>query len=145
VLQCVRDVFGGSIGFDPCTEPDNPTGAEAFLTSGGLELPWGDRWFCNPPYGRALANWSQTIVRHGRYREGIALTPARPDTVWYNCLAEACDLEIHWRGRIKFVHPVTRVSAPGPKFPNALFYFGTRYGAVEEAFAGCARVLRRYP
>jgi hypothetical protein len=42
VLEPIKQLFGGVIGLDPCTEPDNPTGAQAFYAPpvDGLAMPW---------------------------------------------------------------------------------------------------------
>ena len=42
VVEGVRAAFGGSIGLDPCTEPDNPTSAEIYWTiaDNGLGREW---------------------------------------------------------------------------------------------------------
>lgn len=60
VLEPVRAALGGSIGLDPCTEPDNPTGAARFYTvddDGLAQVWWEPTIFVNPPYGEARGDW----------------------------------------------------------------------------------------
>src|SRR5436190_18074762 len=64
VLEPVLAALGDIIGLDPCTEPDNPTGAMSFFTvaDDGLVQPWHARhWlpsvYVNPPYSKARERW----------------------------------------------------------------------------------------
>lgn len=53
VLEPVRQALGGVIGLDPCTEPDNPTGAVDFYCPpvDGAAQSWSaPAVFVNPPY-----------------------------------------------------------------------------------------------
>jgi hypothetical protein len=62
VLEPVRRLLGG-IELDPCTEPDNPTGADRFYCppQDGCVLPWEARSvFCNPPYGEVRGRWVES-------------------------------------------------------------------------------------
>lgn len=64
VLEPLRALLGG-IGMDPCTEPDNPTGADRFycLPADGCSLPWDAATiFCNPPYGEARNRWVERCI-----------------------------------------------------------------------------------
>jgi hypothetical protein len=69
ILEPVRRLLG-SIELDPCTEPDNPTGATRFYSppEDGCALPWNTRsiW-CNPPYGEVRERWvDRCIAEAGR-------------------------------------------------------------------------------
>jgi hypothetical protein len=61
LLELVRELLGG-IELDPCTEPDNPTGA--------------DRFYCppqDPPYGLARDRWVVRCIAEARQGARIAL------------------------------------------------------------------------
>ena len=85
VLEPIRAALGGVIGLDPCTEPDNPTGAERWyaLPTNGLAEPWdAESVYCNPPYGAARVPWIRRCIelgQTGRYRVAL-LIPAETDT-----------------------------------------------------------------
>lgn len=93
-LDLVRQV--GPIGFDPCTTPDNPTGARHFIsqtieelegddderhlysTGCGLLDTWpalkrGDVAFANPPYGPHLSGDVDAHAEHWRGGELIGM------------------------------------------------------------------------
>lgn len=89
VLAHVIQDLGGSIDLDPCTFPDNPTGAGIWYTAAdqGEFAPWA--WsdlprpsvFCNPPYGKAREPWIKRCIEAGRNgQEVILLIPAATDT-----------------------------------------------------------------
>lgn len=67
VVALVHRVFPRGF-LDPCTAPNNPTGALAFLTkeADGLTSPWGRMpVFCNPPGGLVKEFWRK-VVDHRR-------------------------------------------------------------------------------
>ena len=109
VLDPVREALGG-IGLDPCTEPDNPTGAERYYTvdDDGLTQPWcDDGWqptvYVNPPYSRAREPWVlRCMDAAARGQSVILLIPAHTDTrIWHRAMetvTEVCFI----RGRVKF-------------------------------------------
>ena len=82
-LEPIREVLGG-IGLDPCTEPNNPTGAAQFycLPQDGCVLPWdADSIYCNPPYGEARDRWATRCIAESKTGKRIVLMiPAHPDT-----------------------------------------------------------------
>lgn len=88
VLAHVIQDLGGSIGLDPCTFPDNPTGADNWydIEADGLKMPWHIiTWdpsvFCNPPYGKAREPWVRRCMDAGRRgQKTILLIPAATDT-----------------------------------------------------------------
>jgi hypothetical protein len=92
VLEPIRRLLGG-IGLDPCTEPDNPTGADRWyaLPQDGATLPWDAATvFCNPPYGEARARWVDRCIAEGQYRKVLLLIPAHTETkVFQRALAAA--------------------------------------------------------
>ena len=121
VLDPVREDLGGTIDLDPCTEPDNPTGARRFYTvvDDGLVQPWSWRFytddglaqpwwhaptiFCNPPYGKAREPWVERCVQAGdRDQRVILLIPAATDTRTFRRAADNADAIVFVQGRLKF-------------------------------------------
>lgn len=162
VLERVREVFGGQIDLDPFTSARNPTGARLIRTSHGFEFPWSPvspftkplKVFCNPPYGPALSRFALKVVGESNAGlEIITLTPARPDTRWYDTLATRADVVAEIRGRLTFLVDGKPTLGKNGKpqscqFPCALMYFGPnleRFVEVmsREGFARCSSVWRR--
>lgn len=155
VLRCVRDVaIDGRITLDPCTTRDNPTGADWICVKQG-PLPGDDQrvlvngiaidWviperpgliYVNPPYGRAINDWTAKCVEAAALwpseAEVIALLPARTDTRWWHndCAPPKSGAVCFWAGRLRFVG--APASAP---FPSALVYWGPRKYRFAEVFA----------
>jgi hypothetical protein len=105
VLEPVRGLLGG-IGLDPCTEPDNPTGAGLFysLPNDGCVLPWdAQSVFCNPPYGEARDRWVDRCIAEAEIgRRVILLIPAHPDTRTFQKAMAASASVLFVKGRLKF-------------------------------------------
>lgn len=105
---------------DACALSENAK-CSAFYTpeQDGLKQPWAGTVWCNPPYGRAIAQWirkAQESARSGAVV--VLLLPARTDTAWFHdyVLNQA---EIRFiRGRLKFGG--CKNSAP---FPSMLVVF----------------------
>lgn len=110
LLEAVRAYAGGPIALDPCTEPDNPTGAQVALTD---ECPNGwvwETWFAhagdpvnaagwipllwmNPPFSELL-RWVVAVIDFGP--TSMALTPVDMSTRYWRQLSDhavaRCDL-----------------------------------------------------
>ena len=107
IIDAVRVAFGGTIELDPCTEPDNPTGAERFyaLPTNGLAESWdASTIWCNPPYGEARLPWVRRCLEIGQAgRAAIALlVPAHTDTAIGQGLLVGADAVLFLRGRLDF-------------------------------------------
>ena len=125
VLDVIRRV--GPIALDPCTTPDNPTGAQCWITPtsplgcglthsrGWPQLACGGLTYVNPPYGREV----------GRYWRLAAVSLASADAVCF------------WRGRIKF-----RGASAGAPFDSLFAAWNCRSRFVE-AFAPHGAILGR--
>lgn len=77
----------------------------------------GETIFCNPPYGRAIADWVRKCSMEASYKDTLVvmLLPARTDTSWFHdyILNRA---EVRFlRGRLKFeTDGIPGGSAPFP-------------------------------
>jgi len=104
VLEPIRNLLGG-IGLDPCTEPDNPTCADAWYSppQDGCTLPW--EWptvFCNPPYGDAKNRWVRRCMEEGRRRKVILLIPAHTETRIFQSAMKAAVSIMFVQSRLRF-------------------------------------------
>ena len=133
ILDPVREALGGTISLDPCTEPENPTGAERFYTppQDGGALPWdADSVYCNPPYGRARERWVDRCIRAGLDGARVVLLmPAHTDTRCFQHAARMADDVLFVRGRVKFgvLRPNRRQAAAS--HPSALLAWNVRLDA----------------
>jgi phage N-6-adenine-methyltransferase len=133
VLDLVRQLAGGSIGLDPCTDDANPTKADRFYfppTDGLRELWRGfGMVFVNPPYSDN-AEWLNACVRRFMVPDDsgdqcVALVPARTDTRWWHGVVFTARLVCFWRGRLRFEDPESPTANSAP-FPSALLYWGSK-------------------
>ncbi len=134
VLDLVRRLLGG-IGLDPCTEPDNPTGAERFysLPQDGAVLPWdAQSVFCNPPYGEARVRWVRRCVQEGRRRKVVLLIPAHTETRIFQEALAACASVIFVRARLRFGVLRENGRQEAASHGSALFGFGVDVGPISE-------------
>lgn len=89
----------------------------------GLDQTWeGETVFCNPPYGREIAQWVQKAYEETRKGKAVVvmLIPARTDTsYWHDYILNGKASEIRFiRGRIKFSE-----AKNGAPFPSAIVVF----------------------
>jgi phage N-6-adenine-methyltransferase len=93
-----------------------------FFEWGALDLPWGRRVWCHPPYGRGIGRWVEKGFRESRMGSLVVmLLPARTDTQWFHdyCLHG----EIRFlRGRLCFDDRPNRIGRC--PFPSMLVIFG---------------------
>lgn len=97
----------------------------------GLVQPWREEdgspavvW-CNPPYGRGIADWVRKARLAALYDDAtvVLLVPARTDTAWFHDQVLGCDqASVEFiRGRLKFGD--SKVGAP---FASMLVIFTPR-------------------
>jgi DNA N-6-adenine-methyltransferase (Dam) len=111
VYQSLNSEF--SFDFDPC--PPSPE-------FNGLTIPWGERNFVNPPYGRELPKWiKKGYLEYVLGKTVVFLIPSRTDTKWWHeYIMKASDIRFI-KGRLKFGDSTN--SAP---FPSAVIVFDNR-------------------
>ena len=104
VLEPLRALLGG-IGLDPCTEPDNPTGAFRFysLPADGCAADWpGHSVFCNPPYGEARNRWVEKCIEVGKSKPVVLLIPSHTETRIFQRALTACHTVLFCQSRLRF-------------------------------------------
>jgi len=88
----------------------------------GLSIPWGQCTFCNPPYGREIANWlRKAVAESGLGKVVVCLIPSRTDTQWWHDYVMKASEIRFLRGRLKFGDSTN--SAP---FPSAVVIFDAK-------------------
>lgn len=107
---------------DPCATKENAKCATFFTKEDdGLKKEWrGYTVFCNPPYGREIADWVKKAHEEvSRFNiKVVMLIPARTDTRWFHEYIYQKQEVRFIKGRLKFGGH--KDSAP---FPNMVVVF----------------------
>lgn len=97
--------------FDPC--PLNSP-----ISFNGLDIDWGNRVFCNPPYSDLKAWLKKGYEESRKGKLVVFLIPSRTDTIAWHEYCMKADEIIFIKGRLKFGD--SKNSAP---FPSAVIVF----------------------
>lgn len=142
IIDRVCKMFG-EVDTDPCSNshetPAVPASTLYTKEDDGLSQIWRGRTYLNPPYGSEISLWTDKLVaeyKRGNVEEGLALLPARIDTVWFSPLYEY--LMCNVKGRIQFAN--SPYHAP---FPCIIVYLGTRLNDFVEVFKDLGPIMRR--
>jgi phage N-6-adenine-methyltransferase len=143
IVDAVREVFGGTIHLDPCSNPASRVGAlrELMVERGdnGLTASWdgASAIYVNPPFGAGLSRWvgrcAQAARDHGA--QVILLLPAAVETAWWqDVIWPTANRIVFPRGRISFLNPETGDREEGPPKKCALVYWGRHPAHFERVF-----------
>jgi phage N-6-adenine-methyltransferase len=116
--QSFFDVLNQEFNFtlDPCATRHNAKCAAYFTKhQNGLLQQWGSHTaFCNPPYGRDMAQWARKCFEASESGATVVLLAhARTDTRWFHDWVYNKATEIRFvKGRLKFGD--AKNSAPFP-------------------------------
>ena len=90
---------------DPCATNENHKCKKYFTKEdNGLLKNWyGEKVFCNPPYGREISKWVEKAYQENKKGTFIVmLLPARTDTKWFhNYIYKKHEIRFI-KGRLKF-------------------------------------------
>lgn len=117
--------------------------AKNFITEDSLNKEWNGFVWMNPPFGgrNAIRLWLEKLINHGN---GIALTPDRSSTEWWQYAAKNCDLLLQVEGKIKFIKP-DGTTGDSPANGTTLFAFGPdACGALMRAEKSLGICLGKY-
>ena len=106
---------------DPCASANNAKCAQYFTKEqDGLKQNWGQRVFCNPPYGRGIGKWVEKCSEEAKKDNTLCvmLLPARTDTRWFHDFIYNKAEVRFLKGRLKFGN--SKNSAP---FPSMVVIF----------------------
>jgi len=83
IFRTLVQYWGESIALDAC-DGEARTPCVLHLTSGGLDRPWADRTYCNPPY-QDLKSWLAKAVHEARATGNriAVLCPVRTHRKWF--------------------------------------------------------------
>jgi hypothetical protein len=144
VLEPIRALLGG-IGLDPCTEPDNPTGAGKFyhLPDDGCALPWDAKSvFCNPPYGEARGRWVDRCIVEGQKRKVLLLIPSHTETRTFQRALMNCDSVLFITARLRFGVLRENRRQEAASHGSALFGFGVDVSPLSDLGVPMARICK---
>jgi phage N-6-adenine-methyltransferase len=125
---------------DPCATPENAKCPLYFTKEqDGLAQDWGShRVFCNPPYGREIAQWARKCFEASqRGALVVLLVPARTDTRWFHDSVQDKAEVKFIRGRVRFGSADS--CAP---FPSMLATFSPNRAATTCARCGNGFIAR---
>ena len=146
IIQSVREVFGGSIALDPCSNEHSLVKADKeylLPDHDGLMESWDyPTIYVNPPYGidkergTRIAHWFErmsTAAKNGA--EVIALVPVATNTLHWkeHVYPEAAAICFLYEPRVKFL--INGVEdTKGAPMSCAVIYYGTSVTAFAESF-----------
>lgn len=142
IIDLTLNLFG-AIDTDPCSnskdKPNVP--AELLYTKkdDGLAQTWRGRVYMNPPYGREIPQWVETLLtkyQDKEISEAILLLPGRIDTRWFQPLYNFLICCIH--GRLNY--PQSPSATP---FPSVIVYVGKNKERFVEVFRELGPILKR--
>lgn len=90
---------------DPCSTDENAKCRKHYTRAqDGLKQDWsGETVWCNPPYGRGIADWIRKCYLHATGGgTAVMLVPARTDTEWFHEYIYGKAEVRFLRGRVKF-------------------------------------------
>lgn len=135
-----------NIALDPCSNEHSIVGADRSISlpDDGLAAEWSceenELIYCNPPYGREIAPWTNKCADTGVEHNVVALVPARTDTRWWQDSVSSAAAVCFWRGRLRF----SGHSSPAP-FPSAIVLWTWRQVTIlhrfKQAFAPRGQIV----
>lgn len=142
VVDAVRASFGGVISLDPCTMADNPCGATKFHTkeTNGLDKPFVDRTFVNPPYGPWFEEWVRKCGSEAESGMRLAvLLPcgARFSTLYFH---EAVMTQ-HLTCQVVFDHRLAFSGMKNNQYDSILWCYNVPVQDLVAPFRGIAKVV----
>lgn len=142
VLGPIKKLLG-RIGLDPCTEPDNPTGATRFycLPQDGCRLSWeAPSVFCNPPYGAAKDRWVSRCIDEGKFRKVVLLIPSHTETRVFQQALSSCQSVLFVRARLRFGVLRENRRQEAASHGSAIFGFGVDVSPLRDLGVPMRRV-----
>lgn len=158
ILALVREL--GPIGLDPCTAPDNPTGAKAGYTvdepapahGGDWSLEGtapGDVTYCNWPYS-INGVWARRVIEHAAVavpqgRHVIGLANASVGSAWFGEITRAATATCLTDQRLKFLDPLPpHAPTQGNQWGTGIWYFGPEPDRFAAIFSRIGTITQLY-
>lgn len=131
VAAVAFDSFGGRTPeLDACAEPWSAKASSFYaLPQNGLEEPWRDWTWCNPPYENQGAWLARAAWWGERGIHSACLVLASTSALYWRPTCFERGTVDFYEGRIAFIHPETRMPKGGFDRASALVLFGPRFAA----------------
>ena len=146
IVEPVRELFGGEIDCDPCSNEHSIVRALTTYTWGGLARPWGGPTvgrgkrtaYENHPYS-TNEPWAAKAIyelRIRNVRELVILCMCVPSTAWWKSLMvkPAKNPRVLVTKRLKFLGPGGKPMKHTARFETALIYYGRRERVFDKLF-----------
>ncbi len=157
-VEAVREVCGGKIHLDPCSNEHSVVGAEnryELPSSDGLELPWDfPTIYVNPPYGAdrprgtTIKDWLRRCAESNKTfgSEVIALIPVAPNTRhWKDYIwGVATGICFLYDTRLRFLED-GKDGGKGAPMACCMVYWGTHYSRFQDVFMRFGAVVDLQP
>jgi hypothetical protein len=113
----------GPFDLDPCAAYKRPWDCAGIgYIANGLDKPWADRVWLNPPFDRyEVGRWIRRLAEHG---SGTALLHARTEAAWFEPIWERASAILFMADRIKFCRPDGTEQPANSGAPVILVAFG---------------------
>jgi hypothetical protein len=100
------------------------TPTNSYIHNDSLSLTWSGFIWMNPPFGgrNGILPWLNKLADHGN---GIALTPDRTATTWWQEIVNKSDAHLQVNGKIKFTDK-NGITGKQPVNGTTLFAFGNK-------------------
>tara|TARA_Y100000361_G_scaffold133457_1_gene131718 strand:- start:3072 stop:3584 length:513 start_codon:yes stop_codon:yes gene_type:complete len=126
-IEWLEDRNGRPFTLDVAASKENAICDNYFdQQSNGLLNSWSGQVWCNPPYGRAIADWLNKCAIEITRKEVDSiwvLIPARTDTKWFHELVMPHAYLVYLiKGRINFSHD-TSIEGKNAPFPSMLIVY----------------------
>lgn len=121
--QYIFEALGVHFDLDvahPAGEKRTP--CDEFISADSLSKDWSGFVWMNPPFGgrNGLIPWLDKFFEHGN---GIALTPDRSSSAWFQSAIQNADAVLLVSGRVRFIKP-DGLEGKSPTTGTALFASG---------------------
>jgi hypothetical protein len=153
-IRAVREMFGGTIHLDPCSNEFSIVNANVEYSlpeKDGLKEPWSyPTIYVNPPYGMdrergtTIKNWlAKCVEAHEKYdSEVLALIPVAANTSHWKkyVFTKARAICFLYDTRLRFLED-GRDSGKGAPMACAMVYWGERFDAFYDVFIDYGAVV----
>jgi len=145
-VEIITAFFDGAIALDPCSNLFSITNAKTSFTENGLTISWNyGSVYCNPPYGRGIAEWVKKCANAYQEFEAevIALVPVATNTkLWQNTIFKTASAICFLKEpRVKFFKQKDGDNLKGAPMACCLVYWGVLGIKFKEMFSSIGKVV----
>ena len=125
VFQWAQSYQGRLFNLDAAADAENAL-CEKFFTDGdlnGLNQPWTESTWCNPPFNRTAEFIDKAIHEAEMGVSSCLLVTSATETKWYRRAVEAPGRMVVITGRLQFIHPEGGKPVGGNTVGSTLLFF----------------------